>query len=227
MLTKDFWRAALEDVGARVPQQVGRWVPSDRCPLQLPQPEIRCDLVIKVPDGYLGIGDSFWNYNKDFSSTDQLREMLQHKYPSQEVMLLELVRPKKQLGVHSLDIITTRTPEGHVKVLNVLLWTDCTTDSSHSCRAGYTVDVDTEMVIAPISWYSVAFGNMKTPLSGTKFPAVRKACEQAVAAHVATGQDWLVAVGWDCMVVENDDVVFFEGNFAGARTPRRMFLTWG
>jgi len=26
------------------------------------------------------------------------------------------------------------------------------------------------------------------------------------------------------MVMENDELVFFEGNFAGARTPRRIML---
>ena len=33
-----------------------------------------------------------------------------------------------------------------------------------------------------------------------------------------------IQVGWDCMVME-DEIVFFEGNFTGARTPRRIFLS--
>jgi hypothetical protein len=37
---------------------------------------------------------------------------------------------------------------------------------------------------------------------------------------------WLTAVGWDCMILKNNEVVFFEGNFAGARTPRRMFMSF-
>ena len=46
-------------------------------------------------------------------------------------------------------------------------------------------------------------------------------------------EKWLVAVGWDAMVTKSVDaktgeneIVFFEGNFAGARVPRRMFLNW-
>lgn len=41
-----------------------------------------------------------------------------------------------------------------------------------------------------------------------------------------TRYKWLTAVGWDCMIMKGDEVVFFEGNFAGARTPRRMFMSF-
>jgi len=80
-----------------------------------------------------------------------------------DVLVLELVRPKASEGVHSIDIITMRTPEDEVKVLSCLFWTDCTTDSSHSTQAGYTIDVETETVVAPADWYSVYFGQMETP----------------------------------------------------------------
>jgi hypothetical protein len=65
---------------------------------------------------------------------------------------------------------------------------------------------------------------MKKPLVGTKFPGVKKACESAVAAHKEIDHKWLTVVGWD-MMVQEDDIVFFEGNFAGARAPRRIFLS--
>lgn len=112
-----------------------------------------------------------------------------------------------------------------MKVLSVLLWTDCTTDSSHSCRAGYTVDVETETITAAASWYSPCFTTMKTPLIGAKMAGVKRAVGMAVEAHNNIEHKWLTAVGWDCMIME-DEVVFFEGNFAGARTPRRMFLNF-
>lgn len=35
---------------------------------------------------------------------------------------------------------------------------------------------------------------------------------------------FLKMVGWDCMLMKNGEMVFFEGNFAAARIPRRMFL---
>jgi hypothetical protein len=46
-----------------------------------------------------------------------------------------------------------------------------------------------------------------------------------VEAHKNIEHKWLTAVGWDMMVME-DELVFFEGNFAGARTPRRIFLSF-
>lgn len=152
--------------------------------------------------------------------------MLKDNYLGKEVLVLELVRPRKDLGVHSLDCITVRQPGGDVKVLTCILWTDCTTNSSHSCRAGYVVDVETETVVAAANWYCAAFANMKSPLIGTKYPGVRAAAEKAVTAHKNCGMEWLIAVGWDGMVMPDNEVVFFEGNYAGARTPRRMFISW-
>lgn len=222
VLDKDFWRAALARVDARTPRELARWSKGkltkyhDMCPH---------DVVVKQPDSYLGIGDAFWNYKKDFSTDEELHEALKKEYKGREAMVLELVRPKKELGVHSLDIITMRTPDDDVKILSVLLWTDCTTDTSHSCRAGYLLDIDTETVVSAAKWYSPFFSQMETPLIGQKFPGVRESCEKAVAAHRNIKEKWLVAVGWDAMVTPNE-IVFFEGNFAGARVPRRLFLSW-
>jgi len=224
ILTKDFWRSHLEGVGARVPRQLGRY--SNAGELKLDYPLGESDLVVKIPDAYLGIGDSFWNHGRDYKTEEDLKVLLAKNYVNKEAMILELVRPKKELGVHSLDIVTIRVPGGGVKVLSVLLWTDCTTDSSHSCQAGYVVDIESETVISPASWYCAAFAKMNAPLIGSKYPGVKAACEKAIAAHLScTTEQWLVAVGWDCMVMSKNELVFFEGNFAGARTPRRMFLS--
>jgi len=57
-----------------------------------------------------------------------------NEFDGRLALVLELVRPKPELGVHSLDIITMRTPDDDVKVISVLLWADCTTDSSHSTQ---------------------------------------------------------------------------------------------
>jgi len=182
--------------------------------------------VIKLPDAYLGIGDSFWNHGVDYSREAELQERManEKQYAGKEALVLELVRPKKDMGVHSVDIVTMRTPDDKVKILTCLIWTDCTTSSSHSCEAGYTIDVETETIIAPTAWYSPYFMTQKSDKLGQVIPGVKKCCEQAVAAHMALKEKWLVAVGWDCMIQENG-AVFFEGNFAGARTPRRVFLS--
>eukprot|EP01059_Diplonema_ambulator_P019156 TRINITY_DN319_c0_g2_i1.p2 TRINITY_DN319_c0_g2~~TRINITY_DN319_c0_g2_i1.p2 ORF type:complete len:456 (+),score=133.08 TRINITY_DN319_c0_g2_i1:182-1369(+) len=221
ILTKDFWRAALNQVDGRLPRELGRWQNGQ---LTMHHDLETCDVVVKLPDSYLGIGDAFWSYGKDYHNVAELEKALQKEYQGKEALVLEMVRPKKELGVHSLDIVTLRTPDDDVKVLSCLLWTDCTTDSSHSCRAGYCVDVETETIVAPAAWYSPFFATMNAPLVGSKMPGVRKACATAVAAHKNIEQKWLTAVGWDAMVMEKE-IVFFEGNFAGARTPRRMFLS--
>ena len=65
---------------------------------------------------------------------------------------------------------------------------------------------------------------MEAPLIGAKVPGVRDACEKAVAAHELSTLGWLTTVGWDAMLTD-DGAVFFEGNVAAYRTPRRMFLS--
>jgi hypothetical protein len=61
---------------------------------------------------------------------------------------------------------------------------------------------------------------------GRKVQGVHKACEAAIAAHKSCNEEagFLVAVGWDCMLTDDDKMVFFEGNLAMARAPRMMFL---
>jgi len=227
LLTKDFWRETLESVDARLPREIGRWQENK---LSINSPLGESDVVVKLEDSYLGIGDNFWYHNKDYSNEAELRTQMEKNYIGNEfdgrlALVLELVRPKPELGVHSLDIITMRTPDDDVKVISVLLWADCTTDSSHSTQAGYTIDPDTEEVVSPAGWYSPFFATMKTPLIGTKYKGVREACKSAIAAHKKIKYKWLTAVGWDCMILKNNEVVFFEGNFAGARTPRRIFMS--
>ena len=223
LLTKDFWRESLNRVDGRLPRELGRWANKK---LTMNHSLGECDVVVKLPDSYLGIGDAFWSFGKDYKTVEDLIVRLQKEYGNKEAMVLEMVRPKASLGVHSLDIVTVRTPDDDVKVLSCLLWTDCTGSSSHSCRAGYTVDIETETIAGPASWYSPFFAQMDAPLVGTKMIGVLEACETAVAAHKQIKEKWLTAVGWDAMIMK-EEVVFFEGNFAGARTPRRMFLSAG
>ena len=52
----------------------------------------------------------------------------------------------------------------------MLLWTDCEEWSSHSCTAGYIVDAESELVVAPTAWYSPYFARQvrrpPRPLAG-------------------------------------------------------------
>ena len=53
---------------------------------------------------------------------------------------------------------------------------------------------------------------------------MRDACKAAVAAHSLIKFPWLTSVGWDAMLTD-EGAVFFEGNVAAYRTPRRIFLS--
>ena len=151
----------------------------------------------------------------EWANLQQLEEMLKLKYGDKEAMVLEMVKPKKKMfeshqpgisDVHSIGIVTMRTPDDDVKVVSVLIWADCTTSSSHSTQAGYSVDLETETIQDACGWYSAYFATMKTPLKGMKVPNIREACQKAVDGHRSIKYKWLVAVGWDCMVMDNDEV---------------------
>ena len=188
LLTKDMWRDALTEVDARLPRQLGVWE-NNELTMEVDN-LVGHDLVVKLDDSYLGIGDNFWHFGKDYSTEAELRAKMDEAYKNNEfdgrrALVLEMVKPKPDLGVHSLDIITMRTPDDDVKVISVLLLADCTTSSSHSTRAGYTIDIETETVVAPAGWYSPYFATMNTPLIGHKYEGVRKAAQSAIRAHKA------------------------------------------
>jgi len=231
--TKDFWLDLLDQAGAKRPRQLGSW---DGSVARSEGPGVeygRADLVCKITDSYLGIGDKVLKRGVDFACLEDLQEILSADpaYKGKPAIMCEFIKPDESVqissegfgAVHSLDIVTTRTKNG-VKVLTVLLWTDCETWTSHSCTAGYIIDVHTETIVAATAWYSPHFAKQTSSLIGTRIPGIQEACAKAVAAHSACGLPWLTTVGWDAMIT-NDGVYFFEGNVAAYRTPRRVFLT--
>ena len=44
--------------------------------------------------------------------------------------------------------------------------------------------------------------------------------------HAMAEQPWLKMIGWDAMLAHGGPPVFFEGNYAQMRLPRRVFLSW-
>jgi len=64
---------------------------------------------------------------------------------------------------------------------------------------------------------------------GHKLPGVAKACQLMADAHrsALVEQPWLKMIGWDMMIAHGGPPVFFEGNYAQMRLPRRVFLSWG
>lgn len=234
---KEFWNKLLDAGGARRPLQLGRW-DGGECHDVGPGVSFgRANLVCKISDSYLGIGDRVLTRNKarggDFDTLADVNALLSAdaEYAGKTAVLSELILPDPDLpvstegfgNVHSLDIVTIRTRAG-VRVLTALLWTDCEGWSSHSCTAGYLLDIEKETVASATAWYSPHFAACDSPLVGTHLPGIREACAKAIAAHEACDLPWLTTVGWDAMITP-DGVVFFEGNVAAYRTPRRMFLS--
>jgi len=237
--TKEYWLKLLDEVEARRPLQLATWDgrAAHACG---PGPEFGgADLVSKISDSYLGIGDRVLKRGKatggDFDTLADLQAIIEadQEYVGKSAVLCEFVVPATDLRissegyspVHAIDIVTLRTRVG-VRVLSVLLWTDCDEWTSHSCQAGYIIDVATETVAAPTAWYSPYFAKQQSNLLGAKVPGVQSACKKAIAAHERSKLPWLTSVGWDCMLTP-DGMFFFEGNVAAYRTPRRMFLTPG
>lgn len=185
-------------------------------------------MVIKVDDSYLGIGDTFLTYGKDYQKEDEITQILKTDYDGKESLLLEFVQADPDLGVHSFDIITFMTDDGP-KILSCLLWCHCEGPSSHGTTGGYVIDVETETCISTLNWYCAAFKDQRRDyvLEKRKIPGVKLACEQALRAHKNIPFGWLKMIGWDCMLTNKGEMVFFEGNFAAARLPRRIFLSTG
>jgi hypothetical protein len=238
---KEYWYSLLDAAKARRPLQLARWDGARAHDLGPGVAFGSSDLVCKISDSYLGIGDKILKRGPkrpdgsggDFETLADVQAILSAdpEYSGKQAALCELIKPTSTVelssagfsNVHSLDIVTMRTKQG-VRVLTVLLWTDCSGWSSHSCEAGYLCDVHSETIVAPTSWYGPYFAQQASSLLGKKLPGIREACAKAIAAHEASDLPWLTSVGWDAMLTD-EGVFFFEGNVAAYRTPRRMFLT--
>ena len=260
LTTKEFWCEHLDIGCAHRPRQLARW---DGARLHELGPGVARgmgDVVVKISDSYLGIGDRVIERTDGLSAADvESRLRADAEYRGKRGVVSELVLPSATLPVaspghanrvHSLDILTMRMRGGQapppthhppptrspaelvrvtqVRVLSVLLWTDCSTWSSHSATAGYLVDAEGERVVAPASWYAAYFAKLarqsRSPLIGAKLPGVREACRAAVASHESIALPWMTTVGWDAMLTD-DGPIFFEGNVAAFRAPRRFFLS--
>ena len=223
IMDKYFWRELLVKSGAEVPKELGRFK-NNR--LLMFEDFKTADIVLKIPDSYLGIGDKFLVFGEDFSTVGDIEEIIQTEkiYNGKEVLVLSWIRPKEEMGVHLLDFLTISSADEGFKVANVILWTDCTGPTTHTCQSGYLVDVETETITGTTPWYSAHFANQKKELVGLKIPGVKTALRQAVRAHELIPHKWCRAIGWDCMITRDGTPVFFEGNLAAHRVPRRVSL---
>ena len=166
----------------------------------------------------------------------------QQCYKGTTALVLEWIRPAAGQEVHTLDILTVAQPDGEIELVTLLYWGDCANGrTSHSTRAGYVVDALSEEIVSTCKWYAPGFAGMRPLMRpapglkpgrsfgiGHKLPGVAEACQLMVEAHRSAmlEQPWLKMIGWDAMISHGGPPVFFEGNYAQMRTPRRVFLTW-
>lgn len=229
--TKKFWRRHLESVGAHVPQELGLW---DGEKLEWNQKYNKQDVVVKLDASFLGIGDQFLVFGKDVHSAEDIEACLAKECAGKkDTHVLEWIRPAEGMEVHSLDILTIADPvTNKVEVFTVIYWGDCKDGkSTHSTEAGYSCDVAREVNNGPCAWYAPHFANMtEKPGHGTglKLPGLKECVDHAVRCHEAVlkEQPWIKMAGWDAICARSG-IVFFEGNFAQMRLPRRVFLSWG
>lgn len=147
VLTKEFWRKHLENSGAYVAPELAHWDGKDKIKYSNDTQQ-KAKAIIKVNDSYLGLGDKIV---KDISlgskeSKQWLENVFRTEYKDQRVLLLDFVKPKKEMGVHSVDIVTIKCPDGSYQVLSCLLWGECEGLTSHGTTAGFTIDVKTEQI---------------------------------------------------------------------------------
>jgi len=246
---KEYWMGLLDAVGARRPEQLALWSDGKVSNVGRGVGSGRCDLVCKIVDACMGMGDKVFKRGVDFDNhvlgepadTACLTAFLRNEaaYAGKRAILSEFVKPIKRetlklsnqgfSNVHSLDVVTIRNARGEAKVLSCIIWTDCSEWTSHTCSAGYIIDVATETIARPAPWYAYAFAKndkmaAASSLIGTRIPGLHEALSKAVAAHAKSKLPWLTSVGWDLMITD-DGPIFFEGNVGSMRTPRRIFLS--
>jgi hypothetical protein len=147
---KDFWRSLLRRNGIQVPLEIGRWKNGALTWKDRLVP--KTDIVCKIPDSFLGVGDQYYNYGEHFETEAELEALCKRDFVDKECLVLEFVRPRTGLEIHQFDIVTMKTCEG-VKVVTVLYWGECTGPTSHTTQAGYVVDVESESLVAKCAWY--------------------------------------------------------------------------
>ena len=220
---KLFWRKLLRDAGGRIPKQLGLWQNNDH--------EFRKDIcnfreiLIKVADSCLGIGDKFLDKGRDFQNAEDIVNILKSSYKDKTCILMEVVKPLPQLGVHSLDILTAKDPQGRVQLVDIIVWSGTKTRTSHAATQGYMIDHKTGKTKSTCKWYNPNFSGTSDNGIGVLYPNLADAISVVMEAHKDIRFSWLPVIGWDAMITEDNDVVFFEGNLGAWRCPRRLFLS--
>eukprot|EP00116_Pleurobrachia_bachei_P003965 sb/3464227/ len=222
LTTKRFWRGQLVAAGAAVPECLGEW---NEGRLEMEGEELPDRVLVKVVDSCMGVGDKFLTRGTHYNTRVEIESLMEESYEGKSCILLRVVRPLPRLGVHSLDILTARASDGSVMLVDVIVWSGSATDSSHSATRNYMIHPETGEACNYGRWYNPNFAGTGSEGLGVIYPGVKEAVQLALTAHRNLPYDWLKVIGWDCMITEDGSVVFFEGNLAAWRCPRRLFLT--
>ena len=222
--TKVFWRKQLNEEGARIAKEVGVW-DGEKLELREKVEEFGA-LLIKVTDSCMGIGDLFLKRTSDYETAEDLEEIFRNKYLGKPCLLIEFITAHPRLKVHSLDILTAKDPAGNVQLIDIVVWAGSASETSHGATDCYMIDPKSGMTCNYGKWYNPNFVNTSSEGLGVQYPGVSEAVLTAMKTHRNLPYPWLSVVGWDCMVTEDSDMVFFEGNLAAWRCPRRLFLSF-
>jgi hypothetical protein len=188
--------------------------------------------------------DDDGNESKDGKSTDpptfkewKVDEFMARMYDGQNALIMNFALPQeklagKKLGVHQYDILTIVDSEGDIQCLYTQFWGDCTGDTTHSATLGMVIDAHTGKFAGGICHYTPYFNTPEARKKceewrGVDVPKIKEACETAIAAHKIVNEhyNWVPSLGWDCMLDDEGDLVWFEGNQASNRLPRVLGLS--
>jgi hypothetical protein len=224
-LNKFFFRQLFEQVGAKVAPELARWDGKGTLTMQPCNTKKKKKVFCKASDECLGTGDErLYDYDPATNTAAiapggeqiDVKAFMAEKYTS-NALIMDFALPTKKLGIHQYDIQTLAKPDGSIQVVSTIFWGDCSDDTSHSTNTGLAIDVATGKYCGVLGHYTAHFakpGNVNTALIGTDIKQIKEACEKVCAAHKLVNEvyGWVPAIGWDCMLDEDEDLLFFEGN---------------
>lgn len=228
---KDVWRHACTASGVLVPLELARWTNGKLEWTALVDGNE--DLVVKAVGGFMGIGDSYFVYGKDFQDKMQVGKLMAERPgASEDAIVMRRALPCDELGVHCLRIITAKGPSGKIGVLWTSIQMNSSSWTSHCGKHQYAIDCLSETIVGADQWIAITYA-VDPAMLGRRLPGVRLACSLAIRAHeknLETNPN-AIFIGWDSMFTKNqptsvDGVVFFEGNYAWMRLPRVVFSSW-
>jgi len=110
----------------------------------------------------MGYGDERL-YDFDLKNNKkEIVKFMKEKFKDQPAFIMDFIKPSKNYGIHSFDIVTITLPNGDIQIVSCIMWCDCDEDTSHTCSNGYSIDVWDGKVVGGIGQYSAHFNQIKS-----------------------------------------------------------------